>query len=405
MEDTCWIKDERGRFQGRRPGCKMEKSGVTKMSDNKSSAAAPVKDSTGDNSVSYSYTDEEKRLLDILNKPESQRTAEEKAFVEKYLRAQGTALGMRWTADILSSILALISVPQSAAAISLALASGIGMDVLMKYAEANFGKLGPIGVILAAVILAAKGKLDARAAAKAEQKAAAAIAERKAAEAAAAEKRAAEEAVSKKAAAAEAEKKAAEEAAEVSAQAKEKIGKFYDETANYKYDPNPAVEAQKKANTVSTGDVKADEANAVNAAAKVKGYSVDISGYKTETSQYQIEHSMTGHSDVKTVISQEKQANGVTVRNKYKIPEEQRVVEGGKHNVSLTKNDYQNIDEYRDQAVRSGSVVYQPAKNGKNFESVKYLVPQKDGVIHMVYRIDPVSQKMIFVTMWKVGYK
>ncbi|KWT88350.1 hypothetical protein ASN18_1272 [Candidatus Magnetominusculus xianensis] len=33
MEETCWIKDERGRFRGRRPGCKMEKGGVTKISE------------------------------------------------------------------------------------------------------------------------------------------------------------------------------------------------------------------------------------------------------------------------------------------------------------------------------------------------------------------------------------
>ncbi|KWT90977.1 hypothetical protein [Candidatus Magnetominusculus xianensis] len=114
---------------------------------------------------------------------------------------------------------------------------------------------------------------------------------------------------------------------------------------------------------------------------------------------------MRGHSDAKVEISKEREARGETVRNKYKIPEEKRVVEDGKHNVPLTKEDYQNIPNYRKEALDHGSIEFQPITKSKKVESVKFMLPQNDGVIHMVYKIDPFSKKMTFVTMWKVGYK
>ncbi|MBF0488645.1 MAG: hypothetical protein HQK98_10840 [Nitrospirae bacterium] len=428
MEDTCWIKDEHGRFQGRRPGCKMEKA---------DSGVLPVADSTGDNAAevndykvvdaAFYYTDLEKQVREILRKPESQRTKEDNELIQKYLRGKAAEVGKQWKDTILTNALTLMFGAESVPAILAALAMGIALDELMKYAEEKFPGYGALGVMLAAIILtAAKVKLDAQAAAKAEQKVEAAVAKEKAAveaaeakkaaaaEKAAAEKKAAEEAAKKEAAEAEqkaaAEKKAAAEAekkaAEETAKASEKIGGIYDETANnYKYDPK--AEAQKKANIVNSGDVTADDAKTVNELAKKAGSSTDVTGYKTEVSQWDIEHSMEGHAEyeVKKKISDEKEAAGETVRNKYKIPEEKRVVEGGKHNVSLTKEDYQNIPNYRKEAIEHGSLEFQPKTGNQTFEAVKYKIPQSDGVIHMVYRINPVNEKMTFVTMWKVGYK
>ncbi|MBF0405657.1 MAG: hypothetical protein HQL00_17065 [Nitrospirae bacterium] len=264
------------------------------------------------------------------------------------------------------------------------------MDEIMKYANEKFGKWGAIGLTLAAIILtAAKVKYDAKSAAKAEKKAAEAIAERKAAEQAAEKK-----------ATAEAEKKTAGE----SAKTKEKLGKIYDETAN-----NSALsksDVEKEATKINTGDVKAGEAKILNEEAKKAGSPTRVDGYKTEASQKDIEHSMRGHSDSKVEIAKEREARGDKVSRKDKIPEENIKGKGGKNNVPLTKEDYQKIEEYRNQAVNAkssaeGRVEFQPKKGKKDFETVDFQARQKDGVIHMIYKVDHVNKKMTFVTMYK----
>ncbi|MBF0403135.1 hypothetical protein [Candidatus Magnetominusculus xianensis] len=80
----------------------------------------------------------------------------------------------------LSASLAVLLGANSAAAIATALASGVAIDEIMKYANEKFGKWGAIGLTLAAIILtAAKVKYDAKSAAKAKKKAAYTIIERK----------------------------------------------------------------------------------------------------------------------------------------------------------------------------------------------------------------------------------
>ncbi|MBF0457907.1 MAG: hypothetical protein HQK99_08440 [Nitrospirae bacterium] len=88
---------------------------------------------------------------------------------------------------------------------------------------------------------------------------------------------------------------------------------------------------------------------------------------------------MAGHSDAKIEIAKEKMAHGEKVSNKYKVREEQRVVDG-KHNVSLKKEDYQNIEEYRKQATKSGNFEFQPIEGKKTSETVKYSIPRKEGL-------------------------
>lgn len=353
----------------------MEKaaSGILDVKNLSATNPIPVREPKGDD-VESNLVDMDRRIREIMNKPESERTKEEKELLEKYLRDKAAELGIQWKDQMLSTVMALLTVPASAtalaAAMAVATASGIAMDELMRYANEKFGKWGPAGIMLAALILAAaKGKLS-KIARKAEEKVRAAVAERKAAG----------EAV----------------------KSQGRIGEIYDETAAYKYEAKS--DAEKEAIKLNTGDVKVDEAKPINEAATKAGSSTDITGYKTEASQWQIEHSMTGHSDAKVKIANEKIAHGKKVSKKEKTPEEQRVVDG-KHNVSLKKEDYQNIEEYRKQATKSGDFEFQPIKGDKYSETVKYSIPKEDGVIKMVYRIDPVNQKMTFVTMWKEGYK
>ncbi|MEO5361599.1 MAG: hypothetical protein H7843_14335, partial [Nitrospirota bacterium] len=253
----------------------------------------------------------------------------------------------------------------------------------------KFGKWGAIGLTLAAIILtAAKVKYDAKSAAKAEKKAADAIAERKAA------------AEAEKKAVVEAEKKAAEE----SAKTKEQLGKIYDETAN-----NSALsksDVEKEATKIKTGDIKAKDAKTLNEQAEKAGSSTRFDGYTTEASQAQIEHSIRGHSDAKVEIAKEREARGDKVSRKDKIPEEEIKGKGGKHNVSLTKEDYQKIEEYRNQALNAkstedGRVVFQSKKGEKDFETVEFQSRQKDGIIYMIYKVAPVNKKMTFLTMYK----
>ncbi|KWT76845.1 hypothetical protein [Candidatus Magnetominusculus xianensis] len=376
MEDTCWIKDERGRFRGRRPGCKMEKG---------SSGMLRVSDSTADNTqrdvVESNLTDMDRRIREIMNKPASERTKEENEILNKFIHDKAAEISQPWKDGLLSASLAALLGANSAAAIATALASGVAVDEIMKYANEKFGKWGAIGLTLAAIILtAAKVKYDAKSAAKAEKKAAEAIAERKAAT--------------------EAEKKAAEE----SAKTKEKLGKIYDETAN-----NSALsksDAEKEATKIKTGDIKAKGAKTLNEQAEKAGSSTRFDGYTTEATQDRIEHSMRGHSDAKVEIAKEREARGDKVSPMDKIPEEYVKGKGGKHNVPLTKEDYQKIEEYRNQAVNAkspaeGRVVFQSKKGEKDFETVDFQVRRKDGVIHEIYKVDPVNKKLKFVTMYK----
>ncbi|KWT90982.1 hypothetical protein [Candidatus Magnetominusculus xianensis] len=74
----------------------------------------------------------------------------------------------------------------------------------------------------------------------------------------------------------------------------------------------------------------------------------------------------------------------------------------------LTKEDYQKIEEYRNQAVNAKLKALQKAdysfnlqKGKKDFETVEFQSRHKDGVIHMIYKVDPVNKKMTFVTMYK----
>ncbi|MBF0459158.1 MAG: hypothetical protein HQK99_14805 [Nitrospirae bacterium] len=376
-EDTCWIKDEHGKFIGRRPGCKMEKavSGILDAKKLSATNPIPVREPKGDD-VESNIVDMERRIREIMNKPESERTKEEKELLDKYLRAKAAELGIQWKDQMLSTVMALLTVPASAtalaAAIAVATASGIAMDELMRYANEKFGKWGPAGVMLAALILAAaKGKLS-KIARKAEGKVRAAVAERKA-------------------------------AGEAAKRAKER-GKIYNESANGSSLSKSDIE--KEATKLNTGDVSADEAKRVNAEAQKKGVTIDITGYKTEASQDRIEHSIRGHSDAKVEIAKAREARGEKVSPQDKIPEEQRKGNAGKHNVPLKKEDYQNIEKYRREAVNpespaKGRVVFQPRNENKKFESVDYQV-QKDGeVIHMIYKIDHVNNKLTFVTMYK----
>jgi hypothetical protein len=122
-------------------------------------------------------------------------------------------------------------------------------------------------------------------------------------------------------------------------------------------------------------------------------------GYKTEAAYDRIEHSMMGHGPdvVRAKISNERAGHGDKVRKRDTISETER------GNVPLTKEDYQNIPKFREEAITSGSVEFQPITEKKDFESIRYKVPQDDGsVIHMVYKIDPVEKKLSFWTMWKV---
>ncbi|WP_420265075.1 hypothetical protein [Candidatus Magnetominusculus dajiuhuensis] len=387
----------------------------------------------------------DKRAMEILRKPFSEWTAKEKEFMKDYDTLEANPAGNPIDAVAFASLGTLAAILRS---IFGNIVLDLSMDALMKYAEENFPGMGIRGIVLAAIILiAAKRKLDAEAVAKAEGKAAAAVAEEKAAadkaaadkaaadkaaadkaaadkaaadkaaadkaaadkaaadkaaaDKAAADKAAADKAAADKAAAdkAAADKAAADKAAADKAKSSEKIGEMYDETANYKY--KAKSDAEKKANIVNTGDVTAGEAKKV-------GSSTDITGYKTEASQWDIEHSMSGHGkpEVKEKISQENEAHGEKVSPQDKIPEEQRVGKGGKPNVSLTKEDYQNIPKYREEALGDeGRVVFQPRNENKKFESVEYQVRKDDGVIHMIYKVDHVNEKMTFVTMYKVGYR
>ncbi|MBF0569137.1 MAG: hypothetical protein HQK95_09785 [Nitrospirae bacterium] len=305
-------------------------------------------------------------------------------MIAEYLRARASEMGKQWKNAVLTMVLTLIFGAESVLAILTALAMGITMDELMKYAEEKFPEYGALGIVLATIILtAAKGKLNAQAAAKADEKAAAAVVEEKAA----AEKAAVE-------------KKAAEEAAKSS----EKIGGIYDETANgsalSKSDP------EKEANKIPTGDIKADQTKTLNEDAEKAGSSTRFEGYTTEASQDKIEHSIRGHSDAKVEIAKDREAHGDKVSSQDKIPEEQRKGQGGKSNVPLTKEDYQKIEEYRNQAVNAkspeeGRAVFQPKNENKKFETVDFQARQKDGVIHVIYEVDTVNKKMTFVTMYK----
>jgi hypothetical protein len=382
MPETCYIKDEQGRFMGRKPGCKMEKAGGT------------LNDSTGGNAASDN-TDTENRIKAIMNKPESERTEEEKKTLKNFLDAKAAEIAKQTKDTLLTTVLAMLFAPEvSTAAIVKAIASGAAMDKLTKYAEEKFPGYGAIGVVLAAIALGmAKSKYDSRAMEKAEKKAAAAVAEKKAA--AEAEKKAVAE---KEAAAAKAEKVREAE------KTKEKLGGMYDDIEKESY--YSKTTEQKEAISANTGDVSTDEAKKLTDLAEKAKSSTKLDGYKTEATQDRIEHSMMGHGlpEVKKGISDEIEATGKTVRNKYKVPEEKRIVRNGTPNVSLTKDDYQKIPEYREEALESGSAEFQPITADKDFESILYKIPQKDGVIHMVYKIDPAEKKMRFWTMWKEGY-
>ncbi|MBF0456784.1 MAG: hypothetical protein HQK99_02695 [Nitrospirae bacterium] len=458
MADTCWIKDEHGRFIGRRPGCKMEKSGGVreisdkKTNDDEAASEAALEEEAKAHGKSVEDYKKEKRAMEILSKPQSQWTEEDKQFLKNYDSLEANPAG-----NPVDAIAFALAGPMAGIARTVAgnIAMDITMDRLTKYAEENFPGYGAIGVVLAGIALAlTKGKSGAAA----EEKAAAAVAEEKAS-AAAAEKSAAEEAERKAAAeaerkaAAEAEEKAAaavaeEKAAEESAKTKEKLGEFYDEGANYKHDPR--ADARKQANKVNIGDIDADRAKKMNELAekaaneeaakavekakrdaastgrqlpkedldpsKYKKPATKFDGYKTEASQFDIEHSMRGHAsyEVKKRISDARAAHGEAVSPKYTKAKEDRVVRG-KHNVSLTKEDYQNIEKNSKEAIDNGNIEFLPATTSQP-EKVDCLVPQeevkengvfikKGGDIHIRYKVDPVNKKLTFETMYKEGYE
>ncbi|MCG6553497.1 MAG: hypothetical protein L7F77_14335, partial [Candidatus Magnetominusculus sp. LBB02] len=223
------------------------------------------------------------------------------------------------------------------------------------------------------------------------------------------------------------EKKVTEEAAKT----EKEIGKWYDEAENYKWDPS-SVE-RKKANIVDTGKISADEVKKTNQVAEqaakehaeralekakkeaakegrqltkeeldLSHYekpATKINAYKTEASQWDIEHSIEGHAEdeVKKKIADER-AKYERVSPKYATPEADR------GNMPLKKEDYQNIEKYRKQAVDAGTLEF-PHKVDGELAKVKYMVKQDDGVICIRYRVDPINGKMTFETMWKEQYK
>ncbi|MEO5360999.1 MAG: hypothetical protein H7843_11225, partial [Nitrospirota bacterium] len=108
MEDTCWIKDERGRFRGRRPGCKMEKgsSGMLRVSD---STADNIRESKGD-AVESNLIDMDRRIREIMEKPASERTKEENETLNKFIRNKAAEISQPWKEGLLSASLAAVNI-------------------------------------------------------------------------------------------------------------------------------------------------------------------------------------------------------------------------------------------------------------------------------------------------------
>ncbi|MBF0516672.1 MAG: hypothetical protein HQK97_06060 [Nitrospirae bacterium] len=407
----------------------MEKSaGVTQISDSTPSLTLTL--TTGEEDIekeakalgkSVEDYKKEQRSMEILRKPQTQWTQADKRFLKDYDSIEANPAGN----PVDAVMFALIGGPISGIfrAIVGNIVFDITMDEVMKYAEEHFSGYGAIGIALAVLALAvAKGHMDAKKAEEAQQKLIAATNETKAAEKAAAaeaEQKAAQEAENKaadaiaqqkaaeqaaqKQAALEAEKKAAEE----SAKASEKRGEWYDETKNNSaLAKSDAEKEATKVNKLSTGEVKAGEAENLNQQAKKAGSDTRFDGYKTEASQERIQHSMEGHSDIKVELAKAREARGDNVSPKDKIPEEDIKGKAGKRNMPLTKEDYQNIEKYRNQAAKTkspaeGRVVFQSIAGKKTIETVDYQARQKDGVIHMIYKVDPVNKKLKLVTMYK----
>ncbi|MBF0554802.1 MAG: hypothetical protein HQK96_09655 [Nitrospirae bacterium] len=370
MPDTCWIKDEHGRFQGRRPGCKMEKAGVMEISDNKTTVDGAASEANLEKEAKASGKSvedykKEKRALEILKKPRSQWTEEEKAFMKDYDTLEANPTGNPVDAAVVASLGTVAAIVKS---ILGNIALDVSLDALTKYAEEKFPGYAPgVGIALAALALGVvRGKSP--------------------------------EEIAK---AGETIKKAM-----LDGKMRSKLGEMFDDIATKGYYSKP--EELKKITKSITGDLSAEQAEKLNRLAKRAGSSTTFDGYKTEATYEKLEHSIMGHGpdDVKKGISQERAAQGETVRPKHSLPESQRpdLLQQGKTNVALTKEDYQNIPKYRDEAIKSGNVKFQPITADKASESVEYIVPQRDGVIHMIYRIDPANKKMTFVTMWKEGY-
>ncbi|MCG6552856.1 MAG: hypothetical protein L7F77_11045 [Candidatus Magnetominusculus sp. LBB02] len=362
-----------------------------KVSDNTTTVIEPKGDNVGANAV-----DMDKKIREIMNKPDSQLTEEEKAFKKKFLEAQTKGVLEPWMELFKSAEFALLFGPFNARAIISAIAKDMAMDEIIKYANEKFPGYGAIGIALAALALSAakviKGiKGFSRATAKDAAKAEGPILERKAAE------KAEKAATDAEKATLNAEKKASEEAAKRA----DERGKIYDETVHNKYDPK-AVE-RKKANIFSHGDINADEAARLNEEAAKAGSSTKFDGYKAEATQKDIEHSMIGHSKDKVEIAKKREASGEKIGKTDKIPENEIKGKGGKYNMPLKKEDYQKIEEYRKEAYgKDGRIVFQPANKNKEFETIEYQLQKDGGVIHMIYEVDPVNKKMKFVTMYKV---
>ncbi|MBF0516668.1 MAG: hypothetical protein HQK97_06040 [Nitrospirae bacterium] len=359
----------------------MEKSanGILLVKNSTADNAIPVKDTTPDKADSKE-TEMDRKIRELMNKPVSQLTKEEREFLDKYMNKKPADRVKPWIDATVSAALAVLFGAETAGALAIAMVSGVVIDEIMKYMKEKYGITGELAAMLAPIILAIKtGKINAASAAKAEQKAAVAVAEQK--------------------------------AAEESAKASEKRGEWYDETKNNSaLAKSDAEKEATKVNKLSTGEVKAGEAENLNQQAKKAGSDTRFDGYKTEASQERIQHSMEGHSDIKVELAKAREARGDNVSPKDKIPEEDIKGKAGKRNMPLTKEDYQNIEKYRNQAAKTkspaeGRVVFQSIAGKKTIETVDYQARQKDGVIHMIYEVDPVNKKLTLVTMYKTTEK
>ncbi|MBF0457490.1 MAG: hypothetical protein HQK99_06305 [Nitrospirae bacterium] len=358
MADTCWIKDEHGRFIGRRPGCKMEKSGVVEISDNKTNADVAVPDANLEKEAKASgksVEDDKKsqRALEILRKPYSQWTEEEKKFMKDYDTLIPNPPENPVEAFPAAKVAGAVGLVES---ILGNIALNVSLDKLREYAEEKFpGYEGPIGIALAALAFGMVRGMSPAEAAKAE----------------------------------ETLKKAM-----LDGKVRKKIGEICDDIAKKGYNTMP--DAVKKIVGVKTGDLSAKEAENLTKMARRANSSTNFDGVTTEVTHAGIEHSKWGHGEFgdKQKITEGAEAAGRKVKEKNITPEEQR------GNVPLKKEDYQNIEKYRQEAVAAGTYEFQP-KGGRKYESVLYTAKQKNGeVVKIAYKVE--GKKLTLLTMWKV---
>ncbi|MBF0319819.1 MAG: hypothetical protein HQL01_08465 [Nitrospirae bacterium] len=316
---------------------------------------AAVKDSTGGDAKPDSI-DKEQRAMEILRKPLSEWTEEDHDFMEEYETLEPDPAGNPVDAiGIVKTISAFMG------SLGANIAVDVTLDMLMKYAGEELPG-GDTGVAIAAAVFSLKkGNSSLRDMPPAQR--------------------------------------AIIEKVMRDGKTRKRLRSMYDSIVRNGF--YFKTEAEKLSKKAGTGAVSAEEALVVKNRAKRENPSLSIDGYKTEASQLNMEHAMMKHGsdDVKAQFTKEKMAHGDTVRESYRISETQR------GNVPLTKEDFAKIHQYREQAVKSGNVEFQPIAAKKKFESILYKVPQKDGVIHIAYRIDPVEKKLTFATMYKEKHK